>query len=64
MMDRRDLDDMEARLLHAMKAEAKQTRLELGEKVRSVGLVPAVLASIVASLLTTGAVMFMWGIFR
>lgn len=64
MIDRRDLDDMEARLLHALKREQTQTRLEIGEKVRSVGLIPAVLAAIVASLLTTGAVMFMWGIFR
>ena len=64
MIDRRDLDDMEARVLHALKREQTQTRLEIGEKVRSVGMVPAVLAAIVASLLTTGAVMFMWGIFR
>lgn len=63
-MDRRDLDDMEARLLHALKREHLQTRLEIGEKVRSVGMVPAVLAAIVAALLTTGGVMFMWGIFR
>lgn len=59
-MDRRDLDDMEARLLHAMKREHTQTRLE----VKAVGMVPAVLVAIVASLLTTGGVMFMWGIFR
>ena len=64
VIERRDLDDMEARLRFLLQQEGKQTRLELGERVRSVGLVPAVLAAIVASLLTTGAVMFMWGIFR
>jgi DNA-binding Lrp family transcriptional regulator len=63
-MERRDLDDIEARLRHQIREEARQTRLELGEKVRSVGMWPAVLGAIVASLLTTGAVMFMWGIFR
>lgn len=63
-MDRRDLDDMEARLLHAMKAEAKQTRLEVGEKVRSVGLAPALLGAMVVALLTTGGVVLFWGFFQ
>lgn len=64
MIERRDLDDMEARLRFLLQQEARQTRLELGEKVRSVGMVPAVLGAIVASLLTSGGVMFLWGIFR
>lgn len=61
-MDRRDLDDLSTLMVHTIRAEAKQTRLEVGEKVRSVGMWPAVLGAIVAALLTTGAVMFFWGI--
>lgn len=58
MIDRRDIDDMEARVLRAMREHHRQTRLE----IRSVGILPAVLAAIVAALLTTGGVMFLWGI--
>ena len=59
-VSRRDLEDHENRVRFMLD---KRTALIL-DSVKAVGIWQAVIASCITSALTTGAVMFMWGILK
>lgn len=59
-MDRHMAEDM----LAAIRMMLDKRAADLSTQVRSVGIWQAVAASCITSALTTGAVMFMWGILK
>ncbi len=59
-LTRRDLEDHENRVRFMLDKRTAQ----ILESVKAVGIWQAVAASCVTSALTTGAVMFFWGIFK
>ncbi len=59
-MDRHQIED----LLAAVRMMLDKRFADQSTQIKSVGIWQAVVAACVTSALTTGAVMFLWGIFR
>lgn len=59
-MDRHDREDLENHIRFMLDKRTEK----IVSAVSRVGIWPAVAASIIASLLTTGGVMLLWGIFQ